>query len=432
MALSASRLLYLISMALFFILAPWLVLEASGYSWQGWPKGFSASGALVVYSTPRTQVFVNGTARGQTPLRLAHLQPGTYTVELRKPSYHPWSSRIIITAHTAEVIGPVTLFPERLERRTLSVAKDERILSDEVTQTIFAAAPINGQWGVRQVWPIGNATSWQLPDEPIDVRWSPQRQLLVASSRDHTYVLAPLSPTTPWVLAPTNHIFWSNISDNIFFGQRGTELIRFDALARSEFPFRTIDAAGSYRGSVWFTEVVGTSTTLFRQNSFGQDAATAMAVFDGQWRVDPSVADGLLLRSAERQVMLIQTDPLSGAIQRTNLGLADRIFWPDSRLPAIWQSGVTINTTDARGNTVLLDRGPQEFQRAGWLIENHLLYSFDGSSLIFRGASARQGRSVAYSEVLTDGTRLLVMNVAKRQAVLFVPGTSDQIVILDW
>ncbi|MGE3275675.1 MAG: PEGA domain-containing protein [Vicinamibacterales bacterium] len=64
------------------------------------PAAASArTGTMEVVSRPAgATVLVNGRARGQTPLTLGDLAPGTYTVRIERPGYRAWETTTTVTA----------------------------------------------------------------------------------------------------------------------------------------------------------------------------------------------------------------------------------------------------------------------------------------------------------------------------------------------
>ena len=108
----------------------------------------SLGDSLIVHSQPPdSTVFVNGVLRGQTPLKLQSLEPGTYDIRIQKDGYVPHCSRIRLERNQPNVLStgletwPAQPTPENssvLSLKSLSVDGDlvkqlevcERILKD--------------------------------------------------------------------------------------------------------------------------------------------------------------------------------------------------------------------------------------------------------------------------------------------------------------
>lgn len=108
----------------------------------------SLGDSLIVHSEPPdSTVFVNGVLRGQTPLKLQSLEPGTYDVRIQKDGYVPHCSRIRLEGNQPNVVStgletwpaqPTSENSSVLSLKSLSVDGDlveqlevcERILKD--------------------------------------------------------------------------------------------------------------------------------------------------------------------------------------------------------------------------------------------------------------------------------------------------------------
>ena len=97
-------------LSLFIILSLGVILYARGYRFDPTRKVFSATGILAVSSTPRAaKVYLNGEFRGATDLNLS-LAPGTYTVEVKKEGFAPYSTTLKLRGEIVEIVDPI-LFP---------------------------------------------------------------------------------------------------------------------------------------------------------------------------------------------------------------------------------------------------------------------------------------------------------------------------------
>jgi tetratricopeptide (TPR) repeat protein len=108
----------------------------------------SLGDSLIVHSEPPdSTVFVNGVLRGQTPLKLQSLEPGTYDIRIQKDGYVPHCSRIRLERNQPNVVStgletwpaqPTSQNSSVLSLKSLSVDGDlveqlevcERILKD--------------------------------------------------------------------------------------------------------------------------------------------------------------------------------------------------------------------------------------------------------------------------------------------------------------
>jgi hypothetical protein len=64
------------------------------FSW-GWMSGSAHAEMLIVTSSPKATIFINGIRRGLTPVRL-RATPGSYRIELRQRGYQTWTQVIVV------------------------------------------------------------------------------------------------------------------------------------------------------------------------------------------------------------------------------------------------------------------------------------------------------------------------------------------------
>ncbi len=94
----------------FFAILAGIIIYARGYRLDFQKKALSSTGILAISSSPKAaKVFVNGELKGATDVNLT-LTPGTYSVEIKKEGYLPWSRSYSLKG---ELVLPVEalLFP---------------------------------------------------------------------------------------------------------------------------------------------------------------------------------------------------------------------------------------------------------------------------------------------------------------------------------
>jgi hypothetical protein len=116
----------------FFVVAAYVVLFATGYKFDWTTKTLKKTGFLLVETYPKgANLKVAGRKTGTTPVTVKRLLPGDYLVEIERESYRPWKATLGVTS------GLVTE-----KRNTLLTLKN---LSSEVVldKTVggFALAP---------------------------------------------------------------------------------------------------------------------------------------------------------------------------------------------------------------------------------------------------------------------------------------------------
>lgn len=100
----------LISILFFFLILFFVIAYARGYRIDLKSPNLRSTGILVVSSTPRAaKVFVNGKLEGVTDLNLT-LNPGSYTVEIKKDGYTSLTKQIVLKGELVLSIDAL-LFP---------------------------------------------------------------------------------------------------------------------------------------------------------------------------------------------------------------------------------------------------------------------------------------------------------------------------------
>ena len=120
-------------LSLFIVFSIGVILYARGYRFDPVRKQLSSTGILAVSSTPRAaKVYINGDFRGATDLNLS-LSPGTYTVEVKKEGYTPYSTTLKLRGEIVEVVNPVLfpLNPSLSPLTNLGITKAEEIDSSD-------------------------------------------------------------------------------------------------------------------------------------------------------------------------------------------------------------------------------------------------------------------------------------------------------------
>ena len=110
--------LFLVLGAIFFSLAPLIILYSQGYRFSWNEKQFSKVGAFYLSIIPtRAEVLVNEKSIGKTARVLGttltkDLSPGVYSVRVQKQGYHSWEKRLEIFPKQVTEVKHITLLPD--------------------------------------------------------------------------------------------------------------------------------------------------------------------------------------------------------------------------------------------------------------------------------------------------------------------------------
>jgi hypothetical protein len=128
------RAFFLGALLLFTIIAPVLILGASGYRYNFQEQVLVPTGTLVLNSSPPgAKVLINQQEETQrTPAEIEGLLPSRYTLEVKTEGFRPWRKEVEIQANRITVEDQILLIPRQIavssvsakEIRTFAVSPD--------------------------------------------------------------------------------------------------------------------------------------------------------------------------------------------------------------------------------------------------------------------------------------------------------------------
>lgn len=421
---------YSLATVVFLIAGPTLLAVASGYRWAGVGRGFIKTGALFISSVGRAEVRLNGQYQGTTPKRFTHLTPGVYVIELDQADAAPWQKIVRVAPEVATVIGPVALFPAQFRSQQLDTKQTQAIVSDSAAGVAIRVSPENQDWIATDLWPE-TTVSATLPQQPETLLVSPHNQLRLWQLPDHLAVQRLTSSAAPWLIERLTNIRWDPNSDQVFYGQDGRSIYRFDALAQTRTLLATADSFSLANDELWTVEHQATITLLARQALFGQAAAQPATTLPGQWDLVRNPTGVILLRRLTDGLLAEYRLTASGPVLRP-LGPADDWWWSNGDESPLWQRGVELSRRTADGQSALLDRGSAPYTNVSWLVPDHILLTFDGRRLVIRSVSDRQGRSVLLQQTFDQDQRLIVFDRGRRIVILQAVNQPTVLTLYSW
>lgn len=422
MTIAARRLAYSIAFVVFGLAAPLVVATTLGYRWLGWPGGFVRTGIVVIRSQPQANLFINGQARGATPRRVAGLTPGVYTLRLERTGYAPWQALVTLDPNSARVLGPVTLFPTEFTN-SLVAEKLSQVMVDR-DQTIMADVQTSGSaWTVRSVWPTNLAVSFELEQQPTNIVRSPRGQAWIFTTNLGMEVRLADRPEAGMKMVPAEALTWSQSSEQLFFGLRDGQLMRFDILTKTEEILGLATSLTASGETLWFTRK-NDGTELWRQSALGRSTAVRVATIPGNWILQSGPSQRLWWQNSDtREAEMLSYNALTTALGRDPIGRLDQLFWQNAGQPPIWLDGVNLNTL-ANDRPVLLERSPNDYQDILWLDAPHLMLAVEPNRVTIKSVSTRQGHHQLMVQSLTASQT--IVRVEPDQARLFVYDRLEQ------
>ncbi|MBI3804464.1 MAG: PEGA domain-containing protein [Nitrospirae bacterium] len=131
--------LFLVSVFLFTIVAPVLILSASGYRYDFQEGTLVRTGTLVLKTQPAGAKIVidQQEQKETTPAKIGGLPPAHYRVRVEADQFRPWSKEIEVRGNKITLADQIVLIPKQIpvsslfpeEVRTFAVSQDGRKLS---------------------------------------------------------------------------------------------------------------------------------------------------------------------------------------------------------------------------------------------------------------------------------------------------------------
>lgn len=418
------RVYYLSAFLLFTVLAPLLLAWTSGYRWENLRSGFVSTGAIVVYSDPKAALYINGQLRGNTPIRLSHASPGAYTLELRKEGYGAWSHALRVTPNTAQVIGPVFLYPEFFSSTSIIHPLNSSVLVTANQQNIFSMVKDADVTTIKPVFPSDTTVSYSLPFTPTTSFVSPDGQSVVFQTSDRTVFINRKSPVVFWDIGRVDSVTWDSSSSSILYGIQKGQTKRFDYVTRQIIDLGTATSVSIISDRLWSTNTAGTLTTVTRKHTFGQLNPETVAVLDGAWKLVNDMPNiSLIQNTSTREILELTIDPLTNQAQSLSFGPVDRLWWPIRGQKPLWLNGTDLYTLNDQGQPMIIDRLARLPSVVRWVDVGHILAIGDDRSLSIRSISSRQGRSTLLERNIEQPGQVLTIDPDAKTAVV---ETSDR------
>jgi len=418
---------------IFLAVAPLLVLEASGYRWAGWSQKFVPTGAILISSTPKATVYLNGQPRGESTKRLARLFPGTYQLELRRSGYSQWQRNVRVIAGQAIYVGPVVLWPETVKTSTIGLAPMETAIASTDGQYIWTVNQAGDRWQLRGLYPNKTTATWSLTSQPQLIWRSPDGNYTVVKTESGVSAWA-LTQAEPLLQLPQlTTVKWSSESSSIAFALQDSAIktIDFDRRITTDFVNQAA-AMDVINDTVWFTTGLDGKTTLWRQAAFGQTTPRFVTMFDGPIEFLSSAGDGAAIRQTTgRQTTIVRIDQVSGQTVLQGLGPVDQWWWSKQTQP-LWTRGVDLWTLNKAGQPTLVERSVAEIKWAAWAIAAKAIAFGDQSTLRIRQFEPALGSPLLSNYALPATAQLVGTWFNTKQNAYLVTDPAPAILLVSW
>lgn len=182
--------LFYLSVILFFILVPVILLYSFGYKVDINRLKVIKTGLIYIRSIPEgAKVSINGRHINETtPVSIGELMPGAYRLSLELEKYYPWHQMVLVEPGKSTALDDIILFPLKphLDRINVSDVEDFYIFAADKdyaycvskNKTVISKARLNPE--EKEASLVCNQL--QLPDNFKDFSLSPDQKKILYSS----------------------------------------------------------------------------------------------------------------------------------------------------------------------------------------------------------------------------------------------------------
>jgi len=188
MGTSWRRLTYISFFALFFILTPIFIFLALGYRYNFDTQQLQKNGAFYVKSFPRgAEIFIdNEKYRSKTPTQVTGLAPDTYTLNVTKSGYLPWSKKLPVYSGQTTFAEDIVLWLQDIKKTELSTGGEKYLVNHN--QTKYAYADQENNLHVTDTDMGRDFLLTDLKDDFQFIDWSPDSQKLLLQADNGIYI----------------------------------------------------------------------------------------------------------------------------------------------------------------------------------------------------------------------------------------------------
>ncbi|MBI3251447.1 MAG: PEGA domain-containing protein [Candidatus Andersenbacteria bacterium] len=180
--------LLFVSLLLFFVITPFVVLYAIGYRLSSGQARAVPVGVLLLETLPRrADVYIENSFIGRTPRAIPNIPPGSVKVSLRKDGFLPWEKHVPIIATKTSEFRHVRLFPQNPDKKILlanisafSLSPNERLLAViDKNKKISLYSSIGESIVAAQMIPFTPQEIIWAPDNSKVLLWSAKRAAML-------------------------------------------------------------------------------------------------------------------------------------------------------------------------------------------------------------------------------------------------------------
>src|SRR3989339_2222767 len=221
MNIKARRLIYLIFIVIFLIVAPVIIMYTAGYRYNFQKGKVEQVGVLFINVLPKdAQILINNGLQTNTrPLRLSDLRPNYYDVKIIKDGYYDWEKNLEVKNKASTLAYDVVLFKKSSPTKMADGGTQTAMISP--TGDLLAFVNTEGVWkkdiskDVPQlIWPKQNLDAEK-------ITWSEnEKKIILKTKENNFYIIETSGNTEPLYLngliVSIQKTFFDSTGNNIF------------------------------------------------------------------------------------------------------------------------------------------------------------------------------------------------------------------------
>lgn len=196
MNIKVRRLIYLIFIVVFLIVAPIIIMYTAGYRYNFQKGKVEQVGVLFINVLPKdAQIFINNELQKTTrPLRLSDLRPNYYDVKITKDNYYDWEKNLEVKNKASTLAYDIILFKKNSPIKMADGSIQTAAVSPAGDLLVFVNA--EGVWKkdiakdtLQIIWSKQN-----LDTEKIT--WSENEEKIILKTKENNFYIIDISGTT--------------------------------------------------------------------------------------------------------------------------------------------------------------------------------------------------------------------------------------------
>jgi dipeptidyl aminopeptidase/acylaminoacyl peptidase len=261
MTLRLRRIIYILLIAAFFIVAPLIILYNSGYRYNFKKKSFQKTGIIFVSAAAKNvNIFLDGKLVAQkTPIFLKNLFPGNYNIKIEADNYLAWEKELSVQSQLTTFVKDLVLLKESLPIVITGGQISKMTVSPDKNYLAFIAGNKKSVLSILDLKKNETIFNFNEPHPDTELSWSPDGKWLVAKKGEwERQVFAKTRGGYEYVIIanfPAGKIFWSKKSPSLVYIIGSSALYSLDLENKKSAKVTSLPRAQDYlvlNDTLWF------------------------------------------------------------------------------------------------------------------------------------------------------------------------------------